>query len=148
MKALSKIWLAVTLALCSFPLSAQNEVPSGQQQHLQKVLGSVTAMENDIVTISSPSGMIQVQVPGSAQIVRAEPGQRDLKQAAPIALKDVQVGDHVLARVTPASGSAPAVAASLIVMRSSDIAQKQQRDISDWQEHGAGGLVTFVDAAS
>src|SRR5579859_7854794 len=118
MKALSKIWLAVALVLCSVSLRAQDGAASAQPPAAaQKILGSVVAIDNDIVTISSPTGAAKVQVQDSTQIVRAEPGQKDLKQATPITLKDLQMGDRVLARVLSAAGSAPAVAASLIVMK-------------------------------
>jgi hypothetical protein len=62
-------------------------------------------------------------------------------------LEEVQVGDRMLVR--GAAGSAPdtMVAATLVVMKQSDVAQKQQQELQDWQKRGVGGIVTAVDPA-
>src|SRR5262249_28461036 len=56
------------------------------------------------------------------------------------------VGDRMLVR--GAAGSAPdsIVASAIVVMKATDVSQKQQQQLQDWQRRGAGGIVTAVDA--
>ena len=39
-------------------------------------------------------------------------------------------------------------AATIVVMKQSDVAAKQQQERDDWQKRGIGGLVTAVDPAA
>jgi hypothetical protein len=84
----------------------------------------------------------------STRMVRTAPGQKDLKDAAPAQLQDVQVGDRILARGKPSSDGSSVLAGSVIVMKSADISAKQQQERDDWQKRGIGGLVTAIDAAN
>ncbi len=38
------------------------------------------------------------------------------------------------------------MAASIIVMKQSDVSQKQQAELQDWQKRGVGGIVTMIDS--
>jgi hypothetical protein len=60
----------------------------------------------------------------------------------------VAVGDRAL--VTGKAGDAPATfsAIRVILMKSSDIAQKQAAEQADWKARGTGGIVSSVDPAS
>jgi hypothetical protein len=40
------------------------------------------------------------------------------------------------------------VATTLVIMKQSDVAQKQQQELQDWQKRGVGGIVAAVDPAS
>jgi hypothetical protein len=75
-------------------------------------------------------------------------GQHDLKSATPIQLNEVQTGDRALVRGTASADGKLVNAASVIVMKQSDIAQKQEQDREDWQKRGVDGTVKSVDAAS
>ncbi len=68
-----------------------------------------------------------VQVQDAAKLVRIAPGQKDLKDAAPIQLADVQPGDRVLVRGKLADDGKSVVAAWVISMKKEDIAEKQAR---------------------
>ncbi|PYV78475.1 MAG: hypothetical protein DMG93_22295 [Acidobacteria bacterium] len=79
----------------------------------------------------------------SARIMRAAPGQTDLKTAAPIQISDIQVGDRVAARGQ--AGDAGALFASVaIVMKQGDIAHRQQAQTDEWRR-GIGGIVKDVN---
>ena len=79
----------------------------------------------------------------SARIMRAAPGQTDLKTAAPIQISDIQVGDRVAARGQ--AGDAGALFASVaIVMKQGDIAHRQQAQTNEWRR-GIGGIVKDVN---
>ncbi len=89
-----------------------------------------------------------VQVQDATKLVRIAPGQKDLKDATPIQLTDVQPGDRILVRGKPADDGKSVIANSVIVMKKADITEKQSREREEWQKRGFGGLVNSVDAAS
>jgi len=91
---------------------------------------------------------VTILVQDATKLVRIAPGQKDLKDAAPIQLQDVQVGDRILVRGKLADDGRSVLAASVIAMKKEDISQKQARDREEWQKHGAGGLVSSVDPAT
>ncbi len=93
-------------------------------------------------------GDATVQVQDATKLVRIAPGQKDLKDAAPIQLADVHPGDRVLVRGKLADDGKSVVAAWVISMKKEDIAEKQAREREEWQKHGFGGLVNSVDAAN
>ena len=113
-----------------------------------RAIGTITAINGNTLTLKVDSGNeTKVTVQDSTRIVKAEPGQRDLKNATPINLQQVQVGDRALARGKSADDGS-VEAATLIVMKQSDVASRQQQDVQEWQRRGAGGIVHSVDPAS
>jgi len=111
-----------------------------------KAVGTVKSVSGNSVVLTTDSGEQSVTFADSARIVRAVPGQTDLKTATPIAVSDIQVGDRVLAHGQAGEGNA-VVASSAIVMKQSDIADKQQRERDEWRK-GVGGIVKEVDASA
>lgn len=79
------------------------------------------------------------------RIQKVAPGEKDLSKAQAISASDISAGDRVLVRGTPGAGNAGLMAQSVIVMSSSDIAQKQQNERREWQRRGVGGLVVSAD---
>jgi hypothetical protein len=71
-----------------------------------------------------------------------------MKDATPIQLSDVQPGDRVLVLRKLGDDGKSVVATSLIVMKKTDIAEKQTREREEWQKHGLGGIVSSVDPAT
>jgi len=117
------------------------------QTPVVKTVGTVKSVSGNVVILITDNGVEQpVTFADSAHIVRAVPGQTDLKTASPIAVSDIQVGDRVFARGEAGEGNA-LVAASAIVMKQSDIAAKQQQERDEWRK-GVGGIVKQVDAAA
>lgn len=114
-----------------------------------RFLGSISAINGDTLTVKTQSGEThQVTVPSSAAIKRVEPGAHDLSSSVAITLGDLAVGDRVLVRVNPNSTDNPPAADQIIAIKAADVAQKQAQEREAWQEHGIGGLVKSVDAAS
>lgn len=111
--------------------------------------GSVKAIKGNAITLKPDSGAdVSVTVQDGAKVVRIAPGQTDLKSAAPMTLQEIQVGDRMLVRGKAGDTADSMVASSIIVMKQGDVAQKQQKDMQDWQRRGSGGIVTAVDAAT
>jgi hypothetical protein len=113
-----------------------------------RLLGTVTGISGDTITLKSDTGVIStITVSDSTRIVQAAPGQKDLSSATVIKVQDLAIGDRVLVRATPGSAENTYSAQAVIAMKKTDIAQKQQQDREDWQKRGVGGLVKSVDAA-
>jgi hypothetical protein len=116
---------------------------------IAKPVGTVKALSGNTITLTTDTGaMVNVVVQDSTRLVRIAPGQKDLKDAAPIQLSDVQVGDRILARGKASDDGKSVAASSVILMKESDVSAKQERDREDWQKRGVGGLVSKVDAAN
>jgi len=114
-----------------------------------RLLGTVTAVSGDTITVKSDAGVVAtITVSDATRIVHAEPGQNDLSSATPIKVQDLAIGDRVLVRATPGTAENTYTAQAVIAMKKSDIAQKQQQEREDWQKRGVGGLVKSVDAAA
>jgi hypothetical protein len=125
---------------------AQAQTPAASSD--SRAVGKVKSISGDVITIATDAGMENsVQVSDTTRLLRVEPGQKDLKSAAPILLQDIQPGDRVLARGT--SGDGKAIQASTVVlMKAADVSAKQEHDREDWKQRGVGGLVSAVDPAS
>ena len=112
-----------------------------------KPVGTVKALSGNAITLTTDAGStVNILVQASTRLVRIAPGQKDLKDARPIQLQEVQVGDRILARGKASDDGKSVVASSIIVMKESDVTAKQEHDREDWQKRGVGGLVSKVDA--
>jgi hypothetical protein len=112
-------------------------------------VGAVKAISGNTITLATDAGpTINIIVQDSTRLLRISSGQKDLKDAAPIQLQDVQVGDRILARGKPSDDGKSVQASSIVLMKESDVVAKQERDREDWQKSGVGGLVSKVDPAS
>ncbi len=133
--------LLAGVVLLSLLVSASAQTP------VAKAVGTVKSINSNSVVLTIDSGSdLTVTFANSARIVRAAPGQTDLKNAATIAVSDIQIGDRVFARGQAGEGNA-VVASSVIVMKKSDIADRQQHERDEWRK-GVGGIVKEVNAAA
>src|SRR5467141_1183027 len=122
--------------------------PSAQAPAAARPVGTIRSISGNTITLTTDAGRdVSVQVQDATKLVRIAPGQKDLKEATPIQLADVQPGDRVLVRGKLADDGKSVVAASVVAMKKADIAEKQSREREEWQRHGFGGLVNGVDAA-
>ncbi|MFZ0737196.1 MAG: DUF5666 domain-containing protein [Candidatus Acidiferrales bacterium] len=136
-----------TLALT--PRAAGSPQDAQQPSSLIRMLGTVTAISGNAVTVKSDVGAESTfLVDDSTRMLRTAPGQTDLKTATPIHLADLQPGDRVLVRGKPSDGAKSIAALAIVVMKKSDIEGKQQSEREDWAKRGVGGIVSSVDPAS
>ena len=151
--ALALAWSATfhsAIAL-GVPFSNQNQQAesSGSVSPAAKSVGTVKALSgNQIVLATDAGSTVNIVVQDSARLVRISPGQKDLKDATPIQLPEVQVGDRILARGKASEDGKSVEASSIVLMKESDVSAKQSRDLQDWQKRGVGGLVNKVDAGN
>lgn len=119
------------------------------QPGVVRQIGAIKAISGGAVTLTPDVGPdISVAIQDGARMLRMAPGQQDLKTATPIQLQDLQIGDRILVRGKMSDDNKTLLAAAVIVMKQSDIAAKNQRELQDWQHRGAGGLVKSVDPAA
>ena len=110
-------------------------------------LGTLKSVsQNQLVVTADGGSDITVQLPADVKVLRVPPGSKDLKEATMVSLSDLQTGDRVLVRMRSSDSGSSAVATMIIVMKKSDIADRQAKEREDWQKHGIGGLVKTVDA--
>ena len=111
-------------------------------------IGTVKTVTPNKLNITTDAGLaVSVNVVDGAKVLQLAPGSTDLKSAQVIALTDIEVGDRVLA--TGHADAPDALTASrVILMKSTDIAQKHLAEQEDWQKRGMGGLISAIDPAT
>jgi hypothetical protein len=114
-----------------------------------RTLGTIQSIAGNNITLTTQGGTsVAVTVQDGARVLRIEPGEKDLKNATPITLQDLQVGDRILIVGKASDDTKSFVASSIVAMKKMDIEAKQQKDRDDWQKRGVGGLVTSANAAA
>ena len=135
--------------LCAYvPGYGQSQsAPSTTVTSLMKPVGTVKAINGNEITLQTDSGTeVRILIQDSTRVIRTAPGQTSLKDATPMTLQELQVGDRMLIRGTASDDGKAVVAISAVVMKQSDVAARQQQQREDWQKRGVGGLVKSIDA--
>jgi co-chaperonin GroES (HSP10) len=145
----SMILLVVFLGFVSLSCFASDQTPSAQPSTTAKPVGKVKAVSGNTITLTTDAGPeVNILIQDTTRLVRIAPGQKDLKDATPIQLQEVQVGDRILARGSASDDGKSVAASSVVLMKESDVTAKQERDREDWQKRGVGGLVSKVDVGN
>ncbi len=144
------LWLVAGVMGSQLLLSSASATQEAQTAApVARKTGTVKSIQGNAITLKPDTGAdVNVTVQDGAKVMRIAPGQTDLKSAAPMTLQEIQVGDRMLVRGKPGDAQDSLVASSIIVMKQADVAQKQQKDMQDWQKRGSGGIVTAIDAAT
>lgn len=138
----------LTAGLCADSVLSQEQQSAPGQSGAPKFLGTVKAISGNTLTLTTPTGEVPVLVENGARVLRIPPGQKDLKDATPIALQDILPGDRILVRGKLAPDGKTMLASSIVAMKQQDIVDKQIHEREEWQKHGAGGVVSNVDAGT
>ncbi len=142
---LSALLIAAPRASCG----QQNDAAQQATPKKSRVVGAVKAVNGNTITLTTDAGAdVNVTVQPTTRLVRMEPGQTDLKTATAIQLSDVQVGDRMLAGGMASDDGKSVNATTAVIMKKSDVAEKQAHDRQEWQKNGVGGVVKAVDAGS
>jgi co-chaperonin GroES (HSP10) len=141
--------LNAAMAVCAIALPYGVAPIMAQSPAAARQLGTVTAISGGGLTLKTDAGQeVAIKVADGAHILQLAPGSTDLKTAQAIELKDIAVGDRVLASGKAGDSVSTLEASRVILMKSSDIAQKHQMEQADWQKRGTGGIVSAVDAGT
>lgn len=139
--ALAYIGLACSLCLISWAQQALGA--SG----IARKTGTVKSVQGNAIVLRDDAGQdIKVTIQESARILRVAPGQTNLKSAVSMTAAEIRAGDRMLVRGQPGGSADSLLASAVIVMRQTDVAEKQQQERMEWQRHGTGGIVTGIDS--
>ena len=139
--------LLVLILICQFCAHAQEQ--SGGKAGMARAVGTIKNIQGESVLITSDSGgEVSAKLSSSTRILRVSPGEKDLKNATPLQVQDLQPGDRVLVRGETSADDRSIAALAVIVMKEAEISAKQEREREDWQRRGVGGLVSALDASA
>ncbi len=141
-----RLVLAVSIAVAVLMASGGGVAQQGgSSPSSTKAVGVVQSIEGNTFVVKTDAGpVMRVRAQETTRVLRSSPEQKTLKDAAPMLASEIQAGDRMLAAGRPADDGA-LVASTIVVMKKSDVTQKQQRELDDWQKRGVGGLVDSVD---
>jgi len=146
------LWLSVLCCTAvAMPASAQqngaaSDAGAGKRA---RAVGTIKSIDGNTLTLTTDTGtQMKVILQLTTRLLRMEPGQTDLKSAPSIAVGDLQVGDRLLAGGTASDDGRTVTATTAVVMKKSDVAEKQQREREEWRKNGVSGTVKSVDAAA
>jgi hypothetical protein len=132
------------VALGSPVATAQEASPAA----VARRIGAIKSISGNTLMLAPDSGPdVAVTVQPNARILRIAPGERDLKNATPVGLGELQVGDRVRVRGQVADPNSM-TALEIIVIALTDLEARHEQERQDWQKRGLGGLVSNVDPAS
>lgn len=128
----------------SYAQAAQN----GGQPAIARHIGVIKSIDGSMLTLTPESGPeIKALVQSNARIVRLAPGDKDVKNATPIQLQDIHVGDTVRVRGY-ASANDTINTLEVLVISQAVVAAVGDQMRQDWQKRGLGGLVSGVDSGA
>jgi Domain of unknown function (DUF5666) len=129
--------------------SVVGQAQTAGQPAVARRIGAIKAITGNAITLTPDSGPdIVVTVQPNARILRIAPGEKDLKNATPVQLADLQVGDRVRVRGQGSADGTSIAALEVIVIPRSDLEARHEQERQDWQKRGLGGLVSAVDPAA
>jgi hypothetical protein len=147
---------AVMLAIFAFALG----LPSGSfsqpaawaqdaQPAIAKRIGTIKEINGSTLTLASTSGPeVSVTVQPAARILRLAPGEKDLKNATPLGVQELHVGDTVRVRGSGSADGNSIAALEVIVITQAAVAAVSDQIRQDWQKRGIAGQVESVDPAA
>jgi hypothetical protein len=129
--------------LSPYDVAAQTPAAAGPR------IGTVTTISGSTINLTTDAKQqVSVTVADGARILQLAPGSKDLKSAQTITLNDIAAGDRILVSGKPGSDDNSFTATRVILMKAQDIAQVHEKEQTDWQTRGTGGLVSAVDEAT
>jgi len=144
-----RVNISASIALITVLTMGQHGFAQAQATPQTKAVGEIKSLSGSALTLATDDGKsVDVALPGGVRVVRIAPGATDLKNATPMTLQELQVGDRVLVRGNASEDGKTMAAGAVIVMKQSDVAATQQQQREDWQKRGIGGLVSAVDPAA
>lgn len=115
---------------------------------IAKRIGAIKAINGNVITLAPDSAAeITVTVQPNARLLRLG-SDKDLKNATPVQLSDLQVGDTIRARGQASPDGKSVAALEIIVITRSAVQAVGEQMRQDWQKRGVGGPVSAVDPAA
>lgn len=146
-----------TFLLCSFivlgvangqtPTPSPSSAPALEGIKANMAIGEVVNVEsaNNQILIKTIDGEITAQLNEKTEYVRVQPGATSLKDATPITLADVGLGDKVLAMGVVSADKKNIPAKRIVLMTKADISKKQASEREQWRRRGIAGVITSLN---
>jgi hypothetical protein len=109
---------------------------------------SIDAAAKQVKVKTDKGEEVTIPLQEQTSFLRMPPGEKSLTKATRIELKDIGVGDRVLARTRPVEGGGMSPAASIIVMTKADLAEFHEKSRAEWEKRGTVGTVASLDPAT
>jgi len=146
-----RVLCMLALLASATALKAQNTNPPTTDPAITalSVMGVVSELKTDthqVIVTTSAGSQVTVTLSDRTVYMRIPPGEKTKDKFIKIAPTDFGVGDSVFARgrMTDDRKSMPAL--EFYVMSKGDIAEKKERERSEWTKRGIAGSVSAVNA--
>jgi Domain of unknown function (DUF5666) len=150
--SLAVVVLAASACVAAWSGPSQQNQPAAEptgQTSVTRKIGAIKTINGNTITFAPDSGPeVIATVQESTRIMRIAPGEKTLKNATPIQLQALQVGDRILVGGKASDDGKSIAASSIVMMKISDVETRRQQELRDWQKRGLGGIVSAVDAAT
>ena len=140
-----------TLLISATLVAAQDAAPAPKKSSYVSTIGEVVTVDAAAkqVKVKTDKGEeVAIALQDQTSFLRMPPGEKELSKATRIELKDIGVGDRVLARTRQLDGGTMSPAASIIVMTKADLAEFHEKSRSEWEKRGTVGTVASLDPAT
>jgi len=154
MTAKDRAWVTIfVVAVLGTSFAVGTPVAYGQatdaQPAIAKRIGTIKTINGTALTLAPTSGSeVSVTLQPTARILRLAPGDKDLKNATPLQVQDLHVGDTIRVRGSGSADGNSIFALEVIVITQAAVAAVSDQIRQDWQKRGLGGLVESVDTAT
>jgi|HubBroStandDraft_3_1064219.scaffolds.fasta_scaffold20880_2 hypothetical protein len=148
--SLSCLIVVAGLSFLSSSFASARSQPQGAgQPAIAKRIGAIKTINGNVLTLAADSAgsEMTVTVQPSARLLRLG-ADKDVKNATPIQLQDLQVGDTIRARGQASDDGKSIVALEIIVITRSAVQAVSDQMRQDWLKRGIGGPVSAVDPAA
>ena len=146
--SLKPLIVALILALTILPCALAQSPSADSSAAALRPAGTVKSVEGSTVTLTTDSGReVHILVKDTTRMVQAAPGlsPQELKNAPAVKVSELEPGDRMTVRGTPAPDGQAVVASTVLVMKKAAVAERQERERQEWLQRGVGGLVGAVD---
>ena len=134
---------------CAVSAAAEAPAQAASQSAIARKIGTIKSINGNTLTLGVDSGPdVTVTVAPNARMLRIAPGAKDLTNATPLQVQDLQVGDRVRVRGPASNDGNSMTALEVVAMALTDLEAKHRQEQQDWQKRGLGGLVSSVDPAA
>ena len=137
------------IAADNFASASSSPPQEAGQSAVTRRIGAIKAVNGTTITLAPDSGPeVSITISPTTRILQVAPGEKTLKNAVPVQLTDLQVGDRILVGGVASADAKSITASSVVVMKLSAVEARQSQERQDWQKRGLGGLVKSVDPAT
>jgi hypothetical protein len=126
----------------TFAVSAQDGSTAKKQQ---TAVGTAKTIGQEKIVLETQNGSVDAILTKSTQFFRLPPDNLKLSAATESKLADITAGDRVLVSGTLSENNKDIFAVKVYLVKGTDIAQQQAKQIQEWRTRGISGRVTEVD---